>query len=217
MCGTELETREHLFSCRSSEHLTKQAWENTMVKMRKRIVKLVENEQEEEDKVNIKNLQKEMLVDSLTKSVFEAKENRLRFALGMMRKDWIGNISKIFTGELSVTKMNIVLGKACVNFLEEFRKITWKERCKETVEIDKMLGFDLRIKKGKAKGKLREKGKKKAVDRMEEIDRIENRIENNLDNLDKDSREKRNESDNVKIGEIVWGVIKKGMKWFGMA
>ena len=33
MCGSELETREHLFSCKNLENLTKQAWENAMDKM----------------------------------------------------------------------------------------------------------------------------------------------------------------------------------------
>ena len=84
MYNMELETREHLFNCKNLENMTKQAWKNTMIKVQKRIVKLTEKEQKGEKKVRVKSLQKEILVNNLIKSVFDVKENRLRFILGMM-------------------------------------------------------------------------------------------------------------------------------------
>ena len=131
LCGLELETREHLFSCKNLENLTRQAWKNTMDKMQKRVDKLTRKEQEKEtreetreEETGVREFQREMLVDSLTKTVFDNKESRMKFALGMMRKDWISSISKIFAGELSITKWNMVLSKTSASFLEEFKKIT---------------------------------------------------------------------------------------------
>jgi ribonuclease HI len=167
MCGSELETREHLFSCKNLESLTKQAWKNAMDKMQKRVGKLTKEEQEKKTKeetkkeeTEIRDFQKEKLVDSLTKTVFDNKESRMKFALGMMRKDWISSISGIFAGELSITKLNMVLSKTSASFLEEFKKIMWRERCKETVETDKILGLDSWIKKKKIKEKAQGREKK---------------------------------------------------------
>ena len=46
MCNQELETREHLFNCVELEQLNKQAWEKTMAKMKKILIKTLEREQE---------------------------------------------------------------------------------------------------------------------------------------------------------------------------
>ena len=65
-------------------------------------------------------------------------------------------------------------------------------------------------KKKKIKGKVH--GKRKGIEGkvVEEVHREENK-------LYKDSEEKESESDSVKIGKVIWDVIKKGVKWFGMA
>ena len=83
-----------------------------------------------------------MLIDKITKDIFEKEENRIRFVLEIVRKDLINNISKIFAGEISVTKINLIIRKASSSFLKDFRKITWKERCKETIKSNKIFRFD---------------------------------------------------------------------------
>ena len=167
-------------------------------------------EETREEETGVRKFQREMLVDSLTNTVFDNKESRMKFALGMMRKDWISSISKIFAGELSITKWNMVLSKTSASFLEEFKKITWRERCKETVEMDKIFGLDLRTKKKKARGKVQGKGKGIKDKGVDEVNEKESE-------LYKEREKKKSESNSIEVEKVIWDVIKKGVKWFGMA
>ena len=143
-CNNELETREHLFECDELEHLNKKAWENMMDKVASALEELLNKEEGEKENNNgINRLQREMFIDSLTKKEFVKRGNRMRFALKIMEKGKLERWNKIFGNKVSTSKMNKLLEVAGAKFLESFRKITWRERCKETVKVDKILGIDL--------------------------------------------------------------------------
>ena len=117
MCNLELETREHLFECKNLEQLTVQAWEATMKKTRKKIREVKGGNIEEEGTFRF---QEEIIIDRLTKVIFKNKENRIKFALGMLRKDIIMDVSRVLEDKLKISKASLLLYKASEKFLESF-------------------------------------------------------------------------------------------------
>jgi exonuclease III/ribonuclease HI len=168
MCNLELETRDHLFECSSMEHLNKQAWEKTTAKVITMLEKIEEEKREINCNKKVDKFQQEMFIDGLTRRMFGEKTNRMKFALGIVKKQHVIDLGRIFGGRCSKTKMGLIMSKASAKYLESFRKIVWRKRCEETVEIDKLLGIDLRTKKRKAK-KAVKKGKRK-VEIKDQID-----------------------------------------------
>jgi ribonuclease HI len=125
LCSQELETREHLFDCMELEQLNVQAWERTMAKMIKTVEKMLEREQrgEVEDDKAFK-FQCEMAKGYLTKKIFKERDDRMKFALGIVQTETILNLSRVLGGKVSMSKASQILSEASAKFLESFRKTT---------------------------------------------------------------------------------------------
>jgi hypothetical protein len=243
MCNLELETRDHLFKCSSMEHLNKQAWEKTTAKVMMMLEKINEGEGKINYNKKVDKFQQEIFIDSLTRRMFGEKTNRMKFALGIVKKQHVTDLGRIFGGKCSKTKISLIMSKASAKYLESFRKIVWRQRCEETVEVDKLLGIDLRTKKRKA-GKTINKGKRKAKvkDQVDVQDKRRDDIQDdNQDDIQRDiqgdiqgdsqegekvgGRDKRERVEGKKLDKEmkevmvvgkIWKYIKNGVKWLGV-
>jgi hypothetical protein len=210
LCSQELETREHLFDCMELEQLNVQAWERTMAKMIKTVEKMLEREQrgEVEDDKAFK-FQCEMAKGYLTKKIFKERDDRMKFALGIVQTETILNLSRVLGGKVSMSKASQILSEASAKFLESFRKTTWRKRCKETVESDKILGLDSRTKKRKTQGATKEKTNKRRKEQTKKECKgkvIEERRNRERSEIEKGRTE-------LSVKEKLLGYVKRGIKW----
>ena len=101
------------------------------------------------------------IAEYLTTTIFDHKEGRLDFALGLLQEQQVKKLKNILGQRLpdqrriSSTIARDILGKTSKAFRNNFRKETWAYRCAQTVESDKILGLDTGCKSKEKGGKKR--------------------------------------------------------------
>jgi hypothetical protein len=213
MCNQELETREHLFSCVELEQSNEQAWERAMIKMIGAVKKTSGKEKEgETDEDNTFKFQCKMAKEHLTKKIFKRRDDRMKFALGMVQIETILDFSRIFGKGVSLSKASQILSETSAKFLENFRKMTWRKRCKETVETDKILGLDSNTKKRKTAGMTKSATNKGSKEQTN--GKCERKVEK--EKGVREGLEAERGKTELSVKEKLLGYIKKGIKWLGI-
>ena len=186
-----------------------------MVKRIDGIIK--EGNSEERSKSSSEKVDKyRKLHNYLTEETFENKGNRLNFALGMIQEEMIIKLKELLERKVSSSKIRQAISKASLDFQKQFRKISWKHKCNITVEIDKLLGLDLRIKKKKIR-KTQQKDEKED----KEKDQQENRSEEGKKKEKGKGKKREGKKSGIemyiekidKIGSFIQDFIGSGKKW----
>jgi hypothetical protein len=109
------------------------------------------------------------IVKDLTTTVFDHKEHRLDFALGLLQECQVKKLKNLLEqnlprkGRLSSTKARNLLEKASKTFRNSFQKTTWAYHCTLTIESDKILGLDMDNKSATKKRDKKTKSKDKGT------------------------------------------------------
>jgi hypothetical protein len=135
-----------------------------MRKIRKGILDMVRNKETKQETTS-PNLQSAVnkIIEHLTTTVFNHKEHRIDFALGLLQECQIKKLKNILgqnlfgKGRISHTKARDLLSKSSKTFRNSFRKTTWAYRCTQTVESDKIMDLDMVNKSAGKKGRKKTK------------------------------------------------------------
>ena len=92
--------------------------------MMKMLEKTLDRKQEGElDNSNIFKFQYEMAKEYLGKKIFRGRDDRMKFALGIIRTETITDFGRIFGAKVSTSKASQILSEMSAKFLESFRKL----------------------------------------------------------------------------------------------
>jgi hypothetical protein len=165
------------------------------------------------------------IVKYLTTTVFDQKECRLDFALGLLQESQVKKLKNLLgqsfpgKGRLSHTKARNLLEKTSKTFRNSFRKTTWTHRCTLTVESDKIMGLDMdnkiAIKERNKKTKAKDKGTTSKNKNISQKLQIKKTIEKDSKEAGRNLREKF--LDRIKeIEKEIQIYIENGVRWLDL-